>query len=120
MLVGDWADYNRVLDDDEIDIRIELAGRPVSFTFNGLSSGQIEIISTLFLIWLVTRNAPSVVLIDEPELHLNAEWHGSFVSSLVELAPDNQYILATHSEDVMSSVSRECRIILTNENSPRG
>ena len=110
----------RVLDDDEIDIRIELAGRPVSFTFNGLSSGQIEIISTLFLIWLVTRNAPSVVLIDEPELHLNAEWHGSFVSSLVELAPDNQYILATHSEDVMSSVSRDCRVILTNENSLSG
>ena len=110
----------RVLDDDEIDIRIEPAGRPVSFSFNGLSSGQIEIISTLFLIWLVTRNVPSVVLIDEPELHLNAEWHAGFVSSLVEMAPDNQYILATHSEDVMSSVSPECRVLLTSENSPRG
>jgi predicted ATPase len=103
----------RLLDNDEIDIRIETSRGLDSFTFNGLSSGQTEIISTLFLIWLATRKAPSVVLIDEPELHLNAEWHSSLVSSLVELAPDNQYILATHSDDVMSSVARECRIILT-------
>lgn len=105
----------KVIDDDEIDIRIELASQSRSFTFNALSSGQIEIISTLFLIWHATRDAPSVVLIDEPELHLNAEWHSSFVSSLIELAPRNQYILATHSEDVMASVAPECRIILTSK-----
>ena len=105
----------RVIDDDEIDIRIGLMGQSKSFTFNALSSGQIEIISTLFLIWHATRDAPSVVLIDEPELHMNAEWHGSLVSSLVELAPRNQYILATHSEDVMASVAPECRIILTGQ-----
>ena len=105
----------KVIDDDEIDIRIELASQSRSFTFNALSSGQIEIISTLFLIWHATRDAPSVVLIDEPELHLNAEWHSGFVSSLIELAPRNQYILATHSEDVMASVAPECRIILTSK-----
>jgi len=97
------------------DIRIDQDGGAKSFTINGLSSGQMEVISTLFLIWHATRNAPSVVLIDEPELHLNAEWHGDFVSSLVALAPQNQYILATHSEDVMASVVPECRIILTKE-----
>ena len=105
----------RVLAGNELDIRVDLEGRSHSFTLNGLSSGQIEIISTLFLIWHATRNAPSVVLIDEPELHLNAEWHAGFVSSLFELAPRNQYILATHSQDVMASVAPECRIILTSE-----
>lgn len=97
------------------DIRIDPGGRAKSFTINGLSSGQMEVISTLFLIWHATRDMPSVVLIDEPELHLNAEWHGEFVSSLVESAPQNQYVLATHSEDVMASVAPECRIILTRE-----
>ncbi len=109
----------RVIEDDEIDIRIEPIGQSKSFTFNALSSGQIEVISTLFLIWHATRDAPSVVLIDEPELHLNAEWHGSFVSTLLNLAPRNQYILATHSEDVMASVAPECRIILTGRDAAR-
>ena len=109
----------RVLGDNELDIMIELEGRATSIPFNGLSSGQIETISTLFLIWKTTRDAPSVVLIDEPELHLNAEWHGSFVSSLLDLAPRNQYILATHSEDVMASVAPECRIILTGRDAAR-
>jgi predicted ATPase len=117
--VGGRLGKLRIIDDDEIDIRIDTSSGFGSYTFNGLSSGQMEIISTLFLIWFSTRDAPSVVLIDEPELHLNAEWHASFVSSLVELAPDNQYILATHSEDVMSSVSREHRIILASENDLR-
>ncbi len=109
----------KLLDHNEIDIGIEPRDGPGSFTLNGLSSGQLEIISTLFLIWFCTRDAPSVVLIDEPELHLNAEWHGAIVSDLIRLAPDNQYILATHSDSVMSSVSPECRLILASENAPR-
>ena len=83
-----------------------------SFTFDGLSSGQKEIISTLFLIWEHTKNRPSVVFIDEPELHLNAQWHRSFVKHLVRLAPWNQYIMATHSEDIMDSVDKDRRILL--------
>lgn len=83
------------------------------FTFDGLSSGQKEIISTLFLIWHYTKNRPSIILIDEPELHLNAEWHQSFITSLYELAPYNQYLIATHSEDIAASVDKDRRILLT-------
>ena len=83
-------------------------------TFDGLSSGQKEIISTLFLIWYHTKDKPSVVFIDEPELHLNAQWHRSLVNRLMKLAPNNQYIMATHSEDIMDSVEEDRRILLTN------
>jgi predicted ATP-dependent endonuclease of OLD family len=82
--------------------------------FETLSSGQKEIISTLFTIWSATYHQPSVVLIDEPELHLNAEWQRIFVSKLAELAPKNQYILATHSEEIFASVPKERRLLLTN------
>jgi predicted ATP-dependent endonuclease of OLD family len=51
-------------------------------------------------------------LIDEPELHLNAEWHGDFVRQLHKLAPQNQYILATHSEEMFRSVDECYRAIL--------
>jgi ABC-type transport system involved in cytochrome c biogenesis ATPase subunit len=95
-----------------IEFRVSPVDGGSSFRFDSLSSGQKEIISTLFLIWLHTREQPGIVLIDEPELHLNAEWHRAFVRSLHQLAPRNQYILATHSEDVFDSVDSERRILL--------
>lgn len=98
--------------DNTVDFRVQPEDGGESFTFDGLSSGQKEIISTLFLIWEHTKNSPSVVLIDEPELHLNAQWHHSFVRDLVSLAPWNQYIMATHSEDIMDSVDKDRRIHL--------
>ena len=95
-----------------VDIRINSRNSGNTYTFDGLSSGQKEIISTLFLIWYHTRKNPSVVLIDGPELHLNAQWHRSFVNRIVSLSPQNQYIIATHSEDIMDSVDKDRRVIL--------
>lgn len=97
-----------------IDFRVKPVHGGESFTFEGLSSGQKEIISTLFLIWHRTRNSPSIVFIDEPELHLNAQWHRRFVRSLTKLAPHNQYILATHSEGMMDSVKKDRRALLSS------
>lgn len=101
--------------DNTVDFRVMPSNGEESFTFDGLSSGQKEIISTLFLIWYHTQHKPSIVFIDEPELHLNGQWHRSFVKKLVSLAPQNQYILATHSEDVMASVGEDRRILLLSD-----
>ncbi|NQU64387.1 MAG: AAA family ATPase, partial [SAR324 cluster bacterium] len=68
-----------------------------------------------FLIWHHTQKSPCVVLIDEPELHLNSQWHRGFVKKLINLAPHNQYIIATHSEDIMDSVDEDRRILLLNK-----
>lgn len=100
--------------DNTVDFRIEKEDGKRSFTFDGLSSGQKEIVSTLFLVWYHTQKAPSVVLIDEPELHLNAHWHRGFVGKLLELAPRNQYVVATHSVDVMDSVDEDRRVLLSS------
>ena len=98
--------------DNTMEFRIHPKGGGDSFTFDGLSSGQKEIVSTLFLIWHYTQKRPAVVLIDEPELHLNAQWHRRFMNSLFDLAPENQYIVATHSVDVMDSVEEDRRLFL--------
>ena len=98
--------------DNTVDFRVKPINGDDSFTFDGLSSGQKEIISTLFLIWYHTKNKPLVVFIDEPELHLNSQWHRSFIKTLVNFAPLNQYIVATHSEDIMDAVSEDRRILL--------
>ena len=102
----------RPREDNTMEFRIHPKGGGDSFTFDGLSSGQKEIVSTLFLIWHYTQERPAVVLIDEPELHLNAQWHRRFVNSLFDLAPHNQYIMATHSVYVMDSVEENRRLLL--------
>lgn len=105
----------KAFSESTVDFRVELIDSKESITFDGLSSGQKEIISTLFLIWYHTIDNPSVILIDEPELHLNAQWHHSFIRDLIKLAPDNQYIIATHSEDIMASVSKDQRVLLSRQ-----
>lgn len=101
----------RPLPDNTLDFRIT-TGSGASFAFDGLSSGQKEIVSTLFLIWRHSQQSPCIVLIDEPELHLNAEWHADFVERLQEYGPNNQYILATHSEQIFGGVNEDRRALL--------
>lgn len=115
---GGYIDKLRPSPDNTIEFRVTPNDGGPSFTFDGLSSGQKEIISTLFLIWRYTQNQPGIVLIDEPELHLNPEWHRSFIRNLHTLAPDNQYLIATHSEDVFSAVDIDRRFLLTADKEP--
>ncbi|MEI6747238.1 MAG: AAA family ATPase [Methylococcaceae bacterium] len=112
---GGQIENLRPLPNNKVDIRIKPIGGQESFSFDGLSSGQKEIIATLFLIWKNTQTHSGIVLIDEPELHLNPEWQGDFVRQLHKLAPHNQYILATHSEEIFRSVDESYRAILTSD-----
>ena len=105
----------RQSENDSLELLVQPITGGAAFNFDGLSSGQKEIITTLFLIWHETRIQPRIVLIDEPELHLNSQWHRSFINSLIELAPQNQYIIATHSATVMDSVNQNRRILLQKD-----
>jgi len=103
----------RPADDGSMELRVTPIDRKrPSYTFDALSSGQKEIISTLFLIWLHTNEQPGIVLLDEPELHFNVEWHTAFLRSLHELCPQNQYIIATHSRTIFGSVPPRYRVLL--------
>lgn len=105
-----------LLPHNRVQLRVNVEAGEYSIPFDSLGSGQKEIISTLFLIWYYTRKQPSLVLIDEPELHLNAEWHRQFVHDLERIAPNNQYIIATHSGDIASAVEGSHRMILVSNN----
>lgn len=109
---GGTLDKLRPSLENTLEFRVTPTNGGASFSFDGLSSGQKEIIATFFLIWHYTRKQPSIVLIDEPELHLNPEWQLGFVRQLYKLAPHNQYIVATHSRDIFASVDKKHRILL--------
>ncbi|MFA0670610.1 hypothetical protein CWO04_01855 [Vibrio splendidus] len=47
-----------------------------------------------------------IVLIDEVELHLHPKWQQSIIKSLTETFPNIQFILTTHSPQVLSTVDK--------------
>lgn len=98
-----------------LEIRVKLKDGHESISFDSLSSGQKEIISTFFTIWLSTKDRPGIVLIDEPELHLHPVWIRKFIRQLTRLAPRNQYIIATHSYDIFDTVDQSRRMLLVDE-----
>ncbi|ENK2913169.1 AAA family ATPase [Vibrio alginolyticus] len=58
-----------------------------------------------------------IVLIDEIELHLHPKWQQNIVNSLRETFPNIQFIITTHSPQVLSTVDKSCiRIFVTDEN----
>lgn len=102
-------------ENNALALRINPINSRETFSFDELSSGQKEIISTFYMILKHTRNFPGLVLIDEPELHLNVEWQSKFIRMLKKLVPGNQYIMATHSEEIFGSVDKKYRGLLEKE-----
>lgn len=110
---GGYINKLQDLQNGKAGIRITPVDGSGSFPFDSLSSGQKDMIYMLYFIWSITKDNPRIVLIDEPELHMNAEWHRTFMSALYNIAPQNQYIIATHSEDVFDSVFPYRRVIIS-------
>jgi predicted ATP-binding protein involved in virulence len=58
------------------------------------------------------RESTGVVLIDEVEMHLHPAWQQRIIDQLQSAFPKLQFILSTHSPQVLSCVPKECiRII---------
>ena len=60
----------------------------------------------------ILLDTPGIVLIDEIELHLHPSWQQQILPTLQKIFPKIQFIVTTHSPQVVSSVPKECvRII---------
>lgn len=83
-----------------------------------LSSGQLELLQfcTDFLLSPVQLD---VLVIDEPELHLDPAWHTQIIRAIQDLAPDTQLIVATHSPEIYDAAMSFERHFLVPENDPR-
>ena len=55
-----------------------------------------------------------VIFIDEIELHLHPKWQREVLPKLVEIFPNCQFIVTTHSPQVISSVSN-CSVFVLNQ-----
>ena len=69
-----------------------------------LSSGEREVIA--FFTYLCTKaNNNSILIIDEPELHLHSKWQSIILYAIHQLFPNSQLFLATHSKEIHQSSS---------------
>ena len=65
-----------------------------------LSSGEKQMLVILLTV-LVEDNQPYVLFMDEPEVSLHIEWQKRLIDLIVELNPNVQIILTTHSPAVI-------------------
>jgi predicted ATPase len=85
---------------------------------DSLSSGQMEIF-ILAGSALPHRQAEAILFIDEPELHLDPQWHRLILRAILRLRPQSQVIVATHSPEIYDSVMTYERHFLVPEDDPR-
>lgn len=69
-------------------------------SLNELSSGEKQMIILLGQIYL-SENRPILYIADEPEVSLHVKWQDKIVDALITINPNAQFLLATHSPDVI-------------------
>jgi ABC-type lipoprotein export system ATPase subunit len=78
-----------------------------------LSSGEKQILIIMLNIMLL-ENKETILLMDEPEISLHVEWQKVFITTLLELNPNLQIIIATHSPAIVSEKFRSKIVRLSN------
>ncbi|MBO5636305.1 MAG: AAA family ATPase [Acidaminococcaceae bacterium] len=64
----------------------------------------------------VTLNTPGIILIDEVDMHLHPSWQQTVVTDFLKAFPKVQFIVTTHSPQVLTSVPADCIRILHWDN----
>lgn len=77
-----------------------------------LSSGEKEVLNIAFD-FILRRPSDCVIFFDEPELHLHPELSFNLISTLRSVGERNQFILCSHSPDLISSSLNDTVICLT-------
>lgn len=70
-------------------------------TAEALSAGEKQLLIVLLTV-LLERERESIVIMDEPEISLHISWQYRLIDWLIQLNPNAQYILTTHSPSIFS------------------
>ena len=108
------AEVNNLLHEKKVKPRGDLSGieftivtpdgAEVAIGLEDLSRGELK--RVMIYAWLkANQDHESLVLIDEIETSFHPDWQSGIVRDLWDWAPENQYILATHSYDVCSALT---------------
>lgn len=102
-----------------IKIKIKKIGQKQEFEYEQMSEGEQQLLTVLGLI-LITGKDDCLLLLDEPDTHLNPKWQRDYVELLKEFdisGGRSHMIVATHSPLIVQS-SKDADLVLfkLNEN----
>lgn len=72
------------------------------YPINQLSSGEKEVVNIVFD-FILRNPSDSIIIFDEPELHLHPELSYKLIQTLKSIGSRNQFLLCTHSPDIITS-----------------
>ncbi|PTB89246.1 ATP-binding protein [Pseudidiomarina aestuarii] len=114
--ISGWSNISYSLSAQEIVVRHDQFGElPVKMLSDGIRNmigmvADIAFRSTKLNPQLGSEAAlktPGIVLIDEVDMHLHPEWQQVVLTNLRKAFPNMQFIVTTHSPQVLSSVRKE-------------
>ncbi|MEE4404705.1 AAA family ATPase [Enterobacter mori] len=74
-----------------------------------LSSGERQLLVLIANVMLNRYTSISrVIIIDEPEISLHLKWQEKFSETILAINPETQFILATHSPDIVGEMTDKC------------
>ena len=112
---------NRLVDKDarlSAENGLEITRKENIVPLEKLSSGEQHLI-VMFYNLIFETSPGGVCLIDEPEISLNVSWQTQFITDIIDVArvSPQQYIIATHSPQIVSTYAELLRSIeVTNHN----
>ncbi len=117
------SDVEYTVDGEELELKFD--GQPHALPFSYLSSGQQAVAALAAdIAWRTIHlnpnlgddalaKTPGVVVIDELELHLHPKWQRTVLPRLRATFPSLQFIVTTHSPQVVGSVDKSCVVSLS-------
>lgn len=99
-----YRDSNKEIEVDAVGQLLVKRPDGIKTTVEGLSSGERQLLVLFAHAFFATgfrRRKNSVYIIDEPELSLHLRWQEKFADSIFSVSPGSQFILATHSPEIV-------------------
>ena len=111
------TDFSELIYDVKIQVRVKATKtEQVAITFHELSEGEQQLLMVLGLMRF-TKSHQSLVLLDEPDTHLNPHWSIDYLKLLVGVMSENtgeseeqqtsQILMSTHDPLVIASLFKE-------------
>lgn len=77
-----------------------------------LSSGERQLLVIIANVMLNKyTNISRIIIIDEPEISLHLKWQEKFSETVLALNPETQFIMATHSPDIVGDLTEKCIVV---------
>jgi hypothetical protein len=107
-----YADSLKSIEIDPVGFMVvnRKIGNPASVDVLSSGERQLLIIFAHLMHERLLKHS-GVFIIDEPELSLHLKWQGMFIERITALSPRTQFILATHSPEIVGDYKEKCKAI---------